>query len=559
MSLTAEKLKRYKDIALFLIKHSRKDLIRTGSAEEILLEEDSKEKKDEKSEAERFADDLEALGPTFIKLGQLLSTRPDFLPPDYITALTRLQDKVDPFSFDQVETIIQDELGVRMSKAFQEFEDKPLAAASLGQVHRAVLRNGKTVAVKIQRPEIRKVIFNDLEALTDIVSTLDEYTDAGRKFAFEDVLKEFKKALIQELDYLQEAQNLTRLGEILTDYEAIIIPQPVMDYCTTKVLVMDYVAGRKLTTISPVVHTEIKGQYLAEELFKAYLDQILVHGFFHADPHPGNVFLTADHKISLIDLGMVARLDPALREQLLKLLIHVAEGNGREAAKITLELSIINDDSNKEKFSKEVSDFVGQTLGMKIQQLNMGRIVLDLTRLAGQNDIRTTPELTMIGKALLNLDEIGKTLAPDFDPNAAIRRHTESIIRKQIFRDLSSGNIFSSVLELKEFVRRLPGRLNDLMDGFVENKFVLKVQAFDDISLMENLQKIANRITMGLILAALIIGAALLIRAGGNVTILGYPALAIILFLMAAGGGIALVFNILVSDRRQNKKYKKRG
>jgi ubiquinone biosynthesis protein len=558
ISLTTEKLKRYKDIAVFLMKHSRKDLIRTGTAEEILLEEDDKEKKEEKSEAEKFANDLEDLGPTFIKLGQLLSTRPDFLPPEYITALTRLQDKVDPFPLDQIEKIVQDELGVRISKAFQEFEDRPLAAASLGQVHRAVLRNGKTVAVKVQRPEIRQIIFNDLEAITDIASTIDEYTEIGRKFALEDILNEFKKALIKELDYLQEAQNLQTLGEILKDYDALVIPQPVMDYCTSKVLVMDYVKGTKLTSLNPVVHTEINGKYLAEELFKAYLDQILVHGFFHADPHPGNVFLTDTHRISLIDLGMVARLDPRLREQLLKMLIHVAESNGKDAAKLTLELSIVNEDSDTEKFTKEVSDFVGQTQGMKIQQLNMGRIVLDLTRLAGQNNIRTTPELTMIGKALLNLDEIGKTLAPDFDPNAAIRRHTESIIRKQIFKDLSSGNIFSSVLEFKEFLRKLPGRLNDIMDGLVENKFVFRVQAFDDTSLMENLQKIANRITMGLVLAALIIGAALLIRAGGDVTILGYPALAIILFLMAAGGGLALVINILVSDRRQNKRRLKK-
>jgi ubiquinone biosynthesis protein len=559
LSLTSEKLKRYKDIAVFLIKHSRKDLIRTGTAEEILLEEDRKENKEEKSQAEKFAEDLEELGPTFIKLGQLLSTRPDFLPAEYITALTRLQDKVDPFPFDQIEKIVQQELGVKISKAFQEFGDKPIAAASLGQVHRAVLRNGKNVAVKVQRPEIRQVIFNDLEAITDIVSTVDEFTDIGRKFAFEDILKEFKKALIRELDYLQEAQNLQQLNEILTEFDSIIIPQPVMDYCTSKVLVMDYVQGTKLTSLSQVVHTEINGEYLAEQLFKAYLDQILVHGFFHADPHPGNVFLTDDHKVSLIDLGMVARLDPRLREQLLKLLIHVSEGNGRDAAKISLDLSITNEYSDTENFLKEVSDFIGQTQGMKIQQLNMGRIVLDLTRFAGQNDIRTTPELTMIGKALLNLDEIGKTLAPDFDPNAAIRRHTESVIRKQIFRDLSSGSIFSSALELKEFVRRLPGRLNDLMDSLAENRFVFRVQAFDDVSLMENLQKIANRITMGLILAALIIGAALLIRAGGNVTILGYPALAIILFLIAAGAGLILIANILISDRRQNTKYRRRN
>lgn len=553
ISLSSDRLSKYKDIAMLILKHGRKDLFDKANSP-LIPEEDLDE--EGKGNPEELAKDLEAMGPTFIKLGQLLSTRADFLPPAYLEALAKLQDNIDPFPFETVEEIVSSELKVRISKAFLEFDREPLAAASLGQVHKAILRNGQRVAVKVQRPDIGKTILEDLNALEDIVTTLEKHTETAKKYSFVDILAEFKKTLISELDYRLEAQNLVRLSGYLKDYEDIIIPQPIEDYCSGKVLTMDYVRGTKITSLSPLTRLDFDGRKLGEDLFKAYLDQVLIHGFFHADPHPGNVFLTDDKRIALIDLGMVARIDPYMREKLLKLLLHISEGRGRDAADVAMELGTITEYFNKEMFVKRVSEFVVKTQDATLQQIQVGRVVVELTRIAADNGIRASSELTMLGKTLLNLDLIGRTLVPDFDPNEIIREHTESITRRHLMKTFSAGNIISSVLELREFVTLLPKRLNTILEGLLDNQFEIKIKAFDDRGLIDNLQKIANRITVGLILAALIIGAALLMRVESSFKILGYPGFAMILFIAAAGIGFILVILILISDRGYKKKNK---
>ncbi|MGE5432267.1 MAG: ABC1 kinase family protein [Syntrophomonadaceae bacterium] len=554
ISLSPEKLKTYKDIAVLLIKYGSKDIVKTTGSDDTMLEDEIISGDIKKGDPEQLAHDLEELGPTFIKLGQLLSTRPDFLPQPYLDALSRLQDNVKPFPFEEVEQIVQDELGVRISKGFAEFNPEPIAAASLGQVHKAKLRDGRSVAVKVQRPGIRETILNDLGALNDIAETLDRHTDTGRRYSFQNILGEFKKALLQELDYRQESQNLIKLGQNLERYPDIIVPQPVDDYSSSKVLTMDYVKGTKVTSLSPLANLELDGKKLARELFEAYLDQVLIDGFFHADPHPGNVFITDDHKIALIDLGMVARVDPEMRESLLKLLLYVSDGRGKDAAEISKSLGTPLHDFDEEKFTQEVTEFVARSHDATLEQIKVGRVVVELTRIAANNGIRTPSELTMLGKTLLNLDQIGRTLDPEFNPNEVIREHAESILRRHFFRKASPGNLFSSLLEVNELVQKFPSRLNSVMDALANNRFQLKIDAIDDVRLTENLQKIANRIAMGIVLGALIIGAALMMRVNSTFTIMGYPGIAIIMFLAAAAFGFALVINIFMKDEWRERK-----
>ena len=328
ISLKPQHLSRYRQIAWIFIKYGRSDLVKeTGLTETLAAEE--RVAPAEAAKADELAQDLEKLGPTFVKLGQLLSSRVELLPQAYLDALSRLQDKVEPFGFAEVEKIVSSELGVRMSKAFAGFEDQPMAAASLGQVQRATLRDGRPVAVKVQRPGIREQMVEDLDALEDIAEFLDQHTQLGRRYEFCQLLEQFRRSLLQELDYRLEANNLSTIRDQLRDFPHIIIPAPVADYCTSRVLTMEFVPGRKITELSPLTKMEFDGAALAEELFRAYLTQILVHGFFHADPHPGNVFLTPDHRIALLDLGMVGRILPRLQEDLLQLLLAIAEGRGR--------------------------------------------------------------------------------------------------------------------------------------------------------------------------------------------------------------------------------------
>ena len=336
LSLKPQHLKRYKDVAVLLMKYGRSDLVKAAGLDPTLDDESPAATATDPAASE-LANDLERMGPTFIKLGQLLSTRPDILPLPYLQALTRLQDRVEPFSFAEVESIVISELGVRLSKAFSEFEAKPVAAASLGQVHRAAMRDGRPVAVKVQRPDIRERVMEDLDALEEIAEFLDDHTEMGRRYGFVQILDEFRRSLLRELDYRQEAQNLTLLRRNLSEFSAIVVPAPIEDYTTSRVLTMEYVSGTKITTLSPVALLELNGAALAEQLFRAYLKQILVDGFFHADPHPGNVLVTDAGQIALLDLGMVGRIAPRLQEPLLQLLLAISEGQSDDAVALRAE------------------------------------------------------------------------------------------------------------------------------------------------------------------------------------------------------------------------------
>ncbi len=553
ISLNPKHLSRYGKIARLLVKYGRSDLVKSAGLEETLLEEAPSSNGAgvaiaPTEQAVQFAADLEAMGPTYIKLGQLLSTRADLLPAPFIASLARLQDAVEPFPFPEVEEIVASELGVRLSKAFLEFDPEPLAAASLGQVHRALLRNGRAVAVKVQRPGIREQVLSDLEALEDIAEFLDKHTEAGRRYDFCGILDQFRKSLLRELDYQQEARNLATFARNLREFEQIVVPESIPDYTTSRVLTMDYVHGVKITEISPLRRMEMDGEALGESLFRAYMKQILVDGFFHADPHPGNMFLTDDDRLALIDVGMVGRIAPVMQENLLKLLLAVAEGKGEEAAQVVIRIGEPLDDFNEKLYIREVSQLVAQHQNTTVEQIDTGRVVLEITRSAGATGLRLPAELTMLGKTLLNLDLVARTLAPDFDPNEVIRRNASDVMRQRLMKSVSPGNLFSTMLEVNEFVQTLPGRLNRVLDRVADNQLSLKVDAFDEVKLMEGMQKIANRITLGLVLAALIIGAALLMRVETRFRILGYPGIAMVLFLVAALGGLFLAYNILFKD-----------
>ena len=556
ISLKTEHLKRYRDIAWLLMKYGRSDLVKSAGLEEAIESTPGEEPQQQSAPAkvEELADDVEKMGPTFIKLAQLLSTRADLLPQTYLDALARLQDNVGPFSFGEVEQIVSAELGVRLSKSFSEFESQPVAAASLGQVHRARMRDGRAVVVKVQRPCIRETMSHDLDVLADIADFFDSHTEAGRKYEFAPLLEELRKSLMSELDYRQEARNLITIADNLREFDRIVVPHPIEDYTTSRVLTMDYIKGKKITTLTPLAMLDLDGYLLAEHLFQAYLQQILVDGFFHADPHPGNVFLTDDNRIALIDLGMVARVPPRFQESLIQLLLAISEGRGDEAADIAERMGQPKNNYDAEGFRRAVSELVLQNQTLKLESLNAGRVVLRIAQISGEYNFRQPPEFTMISKTLLNLDQVVHTLDPKFDPNFAIRSYSNVIMQQRLSKAFSAGNLYSTALEFKEFAEKLPARINQLIDSVSKNGVQIKVDAIDETLLMEGFQKIANRITLGLVLAALIVGAALMMRVETTFKIYGYPAIAIFFFLIAAGGAVMLIINILFRDEQRDGK-----
>lgn len=553
MNLKLENLKRYKDLAWLMAKYGRSDLVKQAGLHEALDQDESFTAEDVEN-ADEFAADLEKLGGTYIKLGQLLSTRADLLPPAYLKSLERLQDSIEPFPFEDVERIVMRELGARINRVFAEFEPEPLGAASLGQVHFARLRSGQPVVVKVQRPGIREKIILDLETLEDAAALLEEHTKLGRRYDFERNMSQLSKSLIHELDYRREAANLVNLSNNLSEFENIVVPQPIDDLTTSTVLTMDYVPGKKITDLSPLGLIDIDGKELAGELFHAYLKQILVDGFFHADPHPGNLLLTETGRIALLDLGMVGRVMSGSRDNLMALLLAVSDGRGEDVANTAIKMGEPRGHFDKEEFMRQVGDLVMTAEGTSSERINAGTIVLEITRIAAETGFRLPAEFTMIAKTMLNLDRVVYTLAPDFDPNKSIREHATELMRERITGSVSPGALLGNAIEVKEFVEKLPTRVNSILDIIGRNELEIKVDAIDEKTLMVGFQKVANRITMGLILAALIIGASMLMRVDSAFRIFGYPGLPLIFFLAAAAGGLILIYKILFQDEDEGSK-----
>ncbi len=538
----------YVDLARLLVKHGRRDLVTDAGLDEFLVDEGPTA--GDAARAESLAADLEAMGPTYIKLGQLLSTRVDLLPQAYTDALARLQDDVGPFDVAQVEEIIEEDLGVGIRHAYATFEREPLAAASLGQVHRATLRSGREVVVKVQRPGIREQVRSDMAALTALAEAADRRTDLGRTYGLTQLLAQFRRSLAGELDYRREASNLELFRGLTAEYDRILVPGTVPELSSSRVITMDYIEGRKVTDIGPLGLLDVDARPVVDQLFAAYLRMILVEGVLHADPHPGNVLLTPRGELALLDLGMVATVSERVRGRIVKLLLALSDGDGETCAEILAGMGHPLREYDPAGFRDHVSHLVSRAVALG-GDVQAGSVIVELSRVSGQFGLRPPAEMSMIGKALLNLDQITSHLDPSFAPAEAIRDNVTSILNSGL--TTSIGGVVTAAIETKEFAAALPRRANRILEAMSEGEFSIRVDAFNEARVLGVVQQVTNRLTMGIILAALTVGAALLMRVETSATIWGYPAIAIVLFLLAAVAGMLLVASIAVGERRARR------
>jgi ubiquinone biosynthesis protein len=540
--------RRYAGVARLLVRHGRSDLVSGASLDGYADGAAGHEPAGQGSDkAEAFAADLEAMGATFIKLGQLLSTRFDLLPPSYPEALARLQDDVEPFDVAIVQQTIAEELGADVRHLFAEFDPEPVAAASLGQVHRATLRSGRDVAVKVQRPGVREEVHADLEVLARIAMVADKGSDLGRTYGFARLLREFERSLRLELDYRREARNLVRFSALTSAYDRLVVPEPVLDLSSGRVLTMDFIEGRKVTDVGPLGLIDLDAGAIVDQLFSAYLTSILEEGFLHADPHPGNMLVTPDGRLAILDLGMVATIPPRIQEKVVRLLVAIGDDNGEQAARVLADLGQPLEQYDALAFRDDVTHLVADAVS-EGPDLQAGRVLVELSRISGAHGLRPPPEMSMVGKALLNLDRTTLHLDPDFVPAEAIRENLGHLLRGGL--RTSSGELVTAALDAKEFTSQLPRRANRILDSLADGQLRLRVDAMDEERLHTVLQRLANRLTLGLVIGATILGASLLMQVPTDDRILGYPAIAIVLFAVATLGGAALAAWIVVTDRK---------
>lgn len=537
-------MERRKQIMKFLFRY-RNSGVFSGLAQDALREEATVED----GTPAQFSRDLEALGPTFIKLGQMLSTRPDIVPPSYATALERMQEEVSPVPVEQIRQALEADLGVRLSKVFQTFDPEPLGTASLAQVHRAVLRDGTPVAVKVQKPGVAQRLLSDLAMLRSIAGAADRLTKVGRTLRFSDWLDEFTRTLMAELDYVAEAENLERFALHLEAYPELVVPRPVWDLTRRRVLTMELIEGVRVDQVPAVRRIEQPMLPMASALLRGYLDQIFIFGEIHADPHPGNLRVTADNRLAIFDLGMVANVPPGQRECLLRLLFAAVDGRGEAVAREMLALGTQLEEFDGERFSRETGQLISR-YSAHSGTTSEGLVVLELVRTAMACGLRTPPELSLLGKALLNLDTVCRALSPELDAKAVVEGHLQHVMRARLRQSLSSPNMASELMDLQSLAREGPRKLSDILSLLSENRLQIRVSGLEESHLMESLQKIANRGAAGVVTAALILASALMMRVPTASTLFGYPTVAMILLFIGAILGASIVISALLGDRK---------
>ena len=559
LMLKTRNLGAYRDLLVLFAKYGRKDFRLSFDPEDIITAETGDGEviePDVLARARAFATALKKMGPTYVKFGQVLSTRPDVVPSEYVAALESLQDDVEPFSFADVERIVESELGARISKLFLEFESPPMAAASLGQVHRATLRDGREVVVKVQRPNVREEVHKEMEAFSDIAKTLEAHVDVARKMNLVGAIEQAKITLNNELNYLQEARNAEILRQNLTEFPQIYVPAVVQDLTTTKVLTTELVRGKKVSKLTQLQMIDHDYASLAVVLTEAYLKQICVDGFWHSDPHPGNIFLRdtdGQSELVLLDFGMISRIGREFQNEIIKLLLALSSNRGSEVADACARLSQPQETFDATKFVHEISTIVANFHDTDVRQINTGQLMFHVIAVANNNDLRVPAEMAMLAKTLLNLDGITKKLDPNFDPQAVIRAYAERLMTQKLAQKFNPRNFYPALLDLNQLILDLPHRLREILDLTATSQLTFGIKLTQAEIFLSGIHKVANRITVGVVIAALLLSSSLIMRYPGK------EGFAMIGYLIAAIAAVYLIVSTLVKDHRDEERAKLKG
>jgi len=454
----------------------------------------------------QLASALEELGPCFIKLGQLLSTRPDVLPADYIQALSRLQDTIQPVPFERIAHIVEAELHRPMCELFECFEEQPLATASMAQVHRAMLRDGTEVAVKVQRPGVRQRIEIDLEVLREIAQFAGRHTRIGARYGLVQMVHELEISLNQELDFRLEAENTRRIGRQIAGFTRLCTPTVFSDYTSSRVLTLSFLPGRHLAEVARAELEQHDPKAIAGDLLSAYMKQIAIDGVFHCDPHPGNILLTDDGQLALMDFGMVGRFDAGQKDKMILFLLAFSERLGERVADTYLEMIQPPEDLNQHVFTQDICALVSRYHDLSGGRLGLGTALLELTRLAYDNRVPVPASMTLLGKTMLNLDGAIGLLSPELDPVELIRNYMLEVMMRRVGDQLSPGRVFAWVLDMKHLFENAPRRTDTILGKLADDRLTMRLEVEHLQESTDSLNRAATRLAVGVLAGSLLIG-----------------------------------------------------
>ena len=527
----ALKIEHYLEIGLQLVSHKRREKIETLTR------------------AARARMVLEELGPTFLKMGQILSTRPDLLPVEFMKELSKLQDEVPPFPFSEVEAVIKKDLQNPIEQIFSSFDEQPLAAASIGQVHKARTLDGKDAVVKIQRPHIHRTIEVDLEIMMHLADLMERHLEGWDIQHPTRIVEEFAHTLERELDYTLEAAHIERFSRQFEDEPAVYVPQVYREATTSRVLTMEHIGGVKPSDIDRLEKEGLDRSKIAQQGLVLIMKQIFIHGFFHADPHPGNIFILPDNVICYIDFGMMGRLDLETRERFANLIMSIVHRDEREAAEALLRLTLLEEEPDYPVLQRDVAEFMDQHCYRPLKDVELGSLLHQILEIATKHRLGIPPDLFLMIKALSTVEGLGLTLDPDLDVIEQAAPFMKRIQLNRIHPRRIAKDMANSGTELFHLLKDIPGEVRTILKLARRGKIKMEFEHRGLEPMIAANDRISNRLSFAIVLASLVIGSGLIVLSGIPPKWHEIPVIGLIGFLIAGFMGFWLLISIIRSGR----------
>lgn len=501
------------------------------------------------SAAERIRLALEELGPTFIKLGQVLSTRSFLIPADLLNELTKLQDEVPPLPFDKIQHYIENQFGTAIEEKFNKFEGEAIASASIAQVHRAQTLDGQEVVVKIQRPEVARIMATDLDILADLARLMDKYIPEIRQFDPQGIVRELLQNTKRELDFINEARNIEIFTKNFRDSEHVYVPIVFWDYTTEKILTTEYIDGIKISEIEQLQEAGCDLKFISQTGGMFILKQIFEDGFFHADPHPGNIFVKDRDVIVPVDFGMMGRLDDSLMEELSDLLIGTIQKDADLIIHVLINLGSLDEDKDVRGLRSDIASFVDRYYAVPLKRINIKSIIADIFDVMTKHQLRTPSNLLLLMKSMGTYEDLARKLDPDFEIIALAKPYVRKLMLRRLDLNKIAYEGIKTLRDLYELLKVGPRELELLLRRIKRGQFAIELQDRGLQNLMLEIDRSSNRVAFSLIIAALIIGSSLILSLKTGPFFLGYPLFGLLGYLFAGILGIWLVIAILRSGR----------
>lgn len=555
VSRTYRNINRYRQILAVLLKYGFDTLIdrlNLGQYLDIGMQMISRKRRDRVeflSREERLRMVFEELGPTFIKMGQILSTRPDLIPDEFIEELEKLQDEVPPFPFLQVKEIVESELRSSLNEIFARFDEDALAAASIGQVHRAQLRTGEEVIVKVQRPGIRKIIEVDLEILLHLATLTEKYIEEMEIYRPTRIVEEFARTLEKEINYHIEALHMERFARMFLGNESVYVPWIFRQFTTERILTMEYVEGIKVSDINTLDEKGYDRKLIASRGADLILEQVFKNGFFHADPHPGNICILPGNVICYLDFGMMGRVNRESRNNFADMLYGYALRDESRITSAVLKTVEWEEEPDRYALEKDIASFMELYLYKPLKEIRLGELLQEFLQLFGRHQLRPPPDMFLMVKALSEVEGIGLILDPDFDMTEKVAPFIKRHQMERIHPGRLLGEFIDSSGALIQLLKTIPEDMRDILKQIKQGKSRIGFEHRGLENLIFEMDRSSNRISFSLIIASLIIGSSLIITTNLGPYLFGFPLFGLMGYTIAGILGIWLIISIFRSGK----------